>query len=75
MYADVSAPDPRMDVMFNGGSVAVNQRGANSIQMLDRLMLRNEPAHPRLVPYYLPTPQPDTSEDDDDGALSEGEEG
>jgi hypothetical protein len=27
------------------------------IEMLDRLMLRNEPAHPRLVPYYLPIPE------------------
>jgi hypothetical protein len=45
------------------------------IEMVDRLMLRHDPAHPRLVPYYLPTTQADDTSKADEGTSSDDGEG
>lgn len=48
----------------------------DGIETVDRRMLSNDPAHPRLVPYYVSTAQVEesTEEDDDEGKSSEGDE-
>ena len=47
-----------------------------SIKLVDRLMLRDDPSHPRLVPYELVTkPLDETDEHDDPGIAAEDDAG